>query len=262
MDGNGVARSTLTIARQFNGPKDSGNGGYVAGRLAALVGGTAEITLRAPPPLEKPLDLVRHGETIELRDGETLLAVVKPATLDLDVPKLPSQAQIDRAVAVGGSDADSDFHGCFVCGRSRKPGDGLQVWAGRCDGQEEAGIAAARWIVDPRLAGPDGYVPDEYLWGALDCPGATAVLREDDERVVLTGRMWGTVDRRLKAGQVATVLAWPIAAEGRKLTSGTAVLDQQGNVCARAKILWIVLKEEDMNRMALGAANPLKAAKA
>jgi hypothetical protein len=81
MDGNGVARSTLTIGRRFNGPKDSGNGGYVAGRLAALIGGTAEITLRAPPPLDRPLDLVKKGEAIELKDGETLLAVARPATL-------------------------------------------------------------------------------------------------------------------------------------------------------------------------------------
>lgn len=261
MDGTALTPSTLTIARRFNGPKDSGNGGYVAGRLAALVGGSAEITLRAPPPLDRQLDLVRVGDAIELKDGDTLLASVRPSALDLDVPAMPAPALIERAVSVGGSDADSDFHGCFVCGRSRKAGDGLQVWAGRCDGTEEAGIAAARWTVDPRMAGPDGYVPDEFLWGALDCPGATAVLREDDERVVLTGRMWGRVDRRLKAGQVATVLAWPISAEGRKLTSGTAVIDEQGNVCARARILWIVLKDEDMNRMALGAANPLKAVK-
>lgn len=261
MDGNRLERSTMTIARRFNGPKDSGNGGYVAGRLAALVGGTAEITLRAPPPLDRPLDLAPAGEAIELRDGDTLLAAVRPTEFELEVPPLPSQAQIERAVAVGGSDAESDFHGCFVCGRRRQRGDGLQVWAGRCDGEAEMGFAAARWTVDPRLAGPDGYLPDEYLWGALDCPGANAVLRENDERVVLTGRMWGTVDRRLRADQTATVLAWPIAADGRKLTSGTAVIDAEGNVCARAKILWIVLKDEDMNRMALGAANPLRSAK-
>jgi hypothetical protein len=243
MDGNGVVRPTLTIGRRFNGPKDSGNGGYVAGRLAALVGGTAEITLRAPPPLDRPLDLVKTGDVIELKDSETLLAVAKPATLELAVPPLPSKAQLDRAVAVGGSDADSDFHKCFVCGRSRAVGDGLQVWAGRCDDGGDMGLAAARWTPDLRLADDDGYLPDEYLWGAMDCPGASAVLREDDERMCLTGRMTGRVERRLKAGEAATVLAWPIAADGRKLTSGTAVIDAQGRVCARAQILWIVLKE-------------------
>jgi hypothetical protein len=248
MDGNGVVRSTLTIGRRFNGPKDSGNGGYVAGRLAALIGGplsnrAAEITLRAPPPLDKPLDLVKSGEAIELRDGDTLLAVVRPAALELEVPPVPAQVQLDRAATMGGSGADSDFHKCFVCGRSREAGDGLRVWAGRCDGSGDMGLAAARWTPDARLADEDGYLPDEYLWGALDCPGATAVLREDDERMCLTGRMTGRVERRLKAGEAATVLAWPIAADGRKLTSGTAVIDAQGRVCARAQILWIVLKE-------------------
>ncbi|MGE0151704.1 MAG: hypothetical protein AB7R90_03745 [Reyranellaceae bacterium] len=243
MDGAAAARSHLTIAHRFHGPKESGNGGYVAGRLAALVGGSAEITLRAPPPLDRPLDLVRTGDVLELRDGATLLAAARPAAFDLAVPPLPSPAQMARAAAMGGSDVDSDFHQCFVCGRGREAGDGLRVWAGRVDGSEERGVAAVLWTPDPRLAGADGFLPDEFLWGALDCPGATAVLREDDERTVLTGRMTGRVEKRLRAGEPATVLAWPIAAEGRKLTSGTAVIDAAGEVCARALILWIVLKE-------------------
>lgn len=242
MDGNAQARSTLTIAERFHGPRDSGNGGYVAGRLAALIDGAAEITLRAPPPLDRPLDLVRNGDAIELKDGERLLAEVRPATLDLEVPPLPTPAQLARAEKFGGSDSDSDFHNCFVCGKGRAPGDGLRVWAGRVDGDEDMGVAAMRWTPDPRLAGPDGYLPDEFVWGALDCPGATAVLREDDERSVMTGRMTGLVERKLRAGEPATVLAWPISADGRKLTSGTAVIDAQGNICGRARILWIVLK--------------------
>jgi hypothetical protein len=244
MDGNALARSQLTIAHRFHGPKDSGNGGYVAGKLAALIGGTAEISLRAPPPLDRPLDLVRNGEAIELKDGETLLASVRPATLELDVPALPAADLIDRAEKFGGSDVDSDFNECFVCGKARAAGDGLRVWAGRTDGSEDAGLAVARWTPDPALANADGYLPDEFLWGALDCPGATAVLREDDTRTVLTGRMTGRIERKLKAGAPATVLAWPISAEGRKLTSGTAVIDAKGNICARARILWIVLKEQ------------------
>ena len=237
-----AAPDTLTIAQRFHGPRDSGNGGYVAGRLAALVGGSAEITLRAPPPLDRPLPLVRNGDAIELRDGDTLLASVRPATFELDVPPLPAAAQVARAEKFGGSDADSDFHQCFVCGKGREPGDGLRVWAGRIDGSEDMGVAVARWTPDAALGGPDGWLPDEFLWGALDCPGATAVLREDDERTVLTGRMTGRVEGRLRAGRPATVLAWPISADGRKLTSGTAVIDADGRVCARAITLWIVLK--------------------
>jgi len=243
MDGLEAMQSHLTIARRFHGPKDSGNGGYVAGRLASLVKGPAEISLRAPPPLDRPLPLVRNGETIELRDGDTLLANVRPATLDLEVPALPAESLVAQAATRGGSDEQSDFHQCFVCGRGRAAGDGLRVWAGRVPGSDaDMGIAVARWTPDPALAGPDGWLPDEFLWGALDCPGATAVLREDDDRTVLTGRMTGKVERRLRAGEPATVLAWPISADGRKLTSGTAVMDAEGRVCARALTLWIVLK--------------------
>jgi hypothetical protein len=50
--------NTITIPHGFNGPRLSGNGGYVGGVLAArftqaLGGdGTVEITLRAPIPVD------------------------------------------------------------------------------------------------------------------------------------------------------------------------------------------------------------------
>ena len=43
---------TFTIARRFRGPSQSGNGGYVCGRLARHVAGPALVRLRAPPPLD------------------------------------------------------------------------------------------------------------------------------------------------------------------------------------------------------------------
>src|SRR5215213_4316915 len=49
----------VVIERRFNGPPDSGHGGYSAGRAAALVDGPAEVTLRRPPPLETPLTVRR-----------------------------------------------------------------------------------------------------------------------------------------------------------------------------------------------------------
>jgi hypothetical protein len=38
----------LTIGARFNGPDGSANGGYTCGRIAALMGGNAEVTLRSP----------------------------------------------------------------------------------------------------------------------------------------------------------------------------------------------------------------------
>ena len=49
---------TMTIARRFRGPPNSGNGGYVCGMLARYISGAAEVVLRAPPPLETELDVV------------------------------------------------------------------------------------------------------------------------------------------------------------------------------------------------------------
>ncbi len=66
----------IIIAPGFNGPRLSGNGGYVGGVLAeryteAFGGdGTVEITLRAPIPIARELQVVREGEALMLRDGE------------------------------------------------------------------------------------------------------------------------------------------------------------------------------------------------
>ena len=65
---------TVTIPGRFNGPANSGNGGYVCGLLAAHMDGASEVSLRAPPPLEVPLRLTRETGLAQLHDGQMLLA--------------------------------------------------------------------------------------------------------------------------------------------------------------------------------------------
>ena len=73
---------TLSIPAHFNGPPGSANGGYTCGRIAQLVGAEeVEVSLRTPPPLERPLEVVRDGEHVQLRDGDTLVAEGGPAEL-------------------------------------------------------------------------------------------------------------------------------------------------------------------------------------
>ena len=52
-----VTHPDLVVPARFNGPARSGNGGYVAGSLAARVPDAAdrpvEVTLRRPPPLDR-----------------------------------------------------------------------------------------------------------------------------------------------------------------------------------------------------------------
>jgi len=87
---------TVTIPRRFCGPANSANGGYACGVVAGLVGGPAECTLRAPPPLDVALAVERGGDgKIQLRQGELLVAEGVPAVVEVDVP-----APIDFATAV------------------------------------------------------------------------------------------------------------------------------------------------------------------
>src|SRR5512137_2144564 len=82
---------TITIARRFNGPPDSGNGGYVCGAFAVATGDDVRVRLMAPPPLDRAL-AVEPGEsqgTWVLRDGDRAIASATFAQLQLDVPSAP-----------------------------------------------------------------------------------------------------------------------------------------------------------------------------
>ena len=60
--------SKIQIGRQFRGPPNSGNGGYVCGVLAKGLDGPVTAMLRAPPPLDVDLHL-------DVRDGATVLTL-------------------------------------------------------------------------------------------------------------------------------------------------------------------------------------------
>ena len=69
-----TAGETVTIDRRYRGPLRSANGGYACGLLGSRVGAGAEVTLRLPPPLERPLTIRRDGERLVLEDGDLLVA--------------------------------------------------------------------------------------------------------------------------------------------------------------------------------------------
>ena len=77
------------IERRFRGPPESGNGGYSCGVLAEGVSGVATVTLRLPPPLDRPLTLSGDGEQSRLTDGERIVGVATRSALDLEVPEAP-----------------------------------------------------------------------------------------------------------------------------------------------------------------------------
>ena len=84
--------SEYGIPAQYRGPPGTGNGGYVAGRAALLLGdGPGEATLRRPVPLDTPLRVTREpGRVAMLDDAGTLVIEARSLeALELEVPPPP-----------------------------------------------------------------------------------------------------------------------------------------------------------------------------
>jgi hypothetical protein len=238
--------NTLTIPRGFNGPRLSGNGGYVAGVLAArfteMLGGdgTVEITLRAPIPIERPLQLARDSDALMLRDGDTLVCEARAGSVaHLTPPPAPRDWAPVLEVAQTGGSIGEEFQECLVCGRSRGVGDGLRVFGKTSPG---GGHSLSCYVPHAAHADATGRIRPEFVWGTLDCPGAWAVQMPDDPRPALTGRMTARIIDPPRVGERCAVVGWKIREDGRKLYSGTALYTERGRLCALAHCTWIVLK--------------------
>jgi hypothetical protein len=218
----------MIVPRRFNGPPDSGNGGYTCGLVAGILGSVAEVTLRLPPPLDRELEVVRRDGRVEIRDGAALVAEAEPAVLELDVPAPVSVEEAEAASRHYAGFTHHAYNTCFVCGPQRE--DGLRVYAGPVEGRP--GLVASPWVP------PEGVRP-ELVWAALDCPSGWAV--DDFQREgVLLGRMAAEIARLPEPRQEHVVMGWRVGEDGRKRFAGSALLTVDGEVLARARSTWIV----------------------
>jgi hypothetical protein len=226
---------------RFCGPPGTANGGFACGSLAALTGGRAEVTLRRPIPLDRPLSVRDDGDgVLVVLDGGTPLAEARPAAAEgrPAVPAVP--AELARSVAGTASYyTDPVFPGCFVCGPDRA--DGLRIFPGPLP---DRSAWAAPWTPGSSVAAADGRVCPEVVWAALDCPaglaaGEAAGLAGDTS--ALLGRMTARIVARPRPGDACCVVAWPIGRDGRKLTAASALLDPAGAVLATARTLWLTV---------------------
>ncbi len=241
---------SIVIDRRFCGPPNSGNGGYVCGLLARHIEGSAEITLRAPPPLNRPLEIIEGaGGGVELRENGTLLATGRATALDVD--EIPVVTFAEAEAAARRTPYDERNHKlptCFVCGPARTHGDGLRILAGPL--LPPAGTRpvtfATPWIPYSNLAGGDGLVAPEFVWAALDCPTgfASASARHlglDGNENILLGRMSARIDRRPRPGDRCVIVAWPTGREGRKLFAEGALLGPDGELFAVSRATWLMV---------------------
>lgn len=228
----------ITIPSRFNGPADSGNGGYSCGRLAAFIDGPARVRLQVPPPLDTPLRVVRHDDGhVDMRDGDTIVGSAWPAPLDLEVPSAPTLAQAQDAATRFRFYEGHLFPTCFVCGPGRPAHDGLEIFAGPV---ADWRLLAAPWQPGADLLDDAGDVRPEFVWAALDCPGCFAAIGEN-ERTAVLGELHAERLAPVPGGGPLVAFAWPLGQDGRKLYAGTALATPNGEVLARARAIWIAL---------------------
>jgi len=212
----------IVIDPRFNGPPTSANGGYTCGLLAEQVGEPTEVTLRAPPPLGRPLRFDGRA----LWDGDAIVAEAHRLQNDAALAPPPPVPFDDatRASARYPGLSEHAYPTCFVCGPERD--DGLGLFTGP--------------VADDLLATP--WVPREtgrvFVWAALDCPGAIAVGWSGRGEWLL-GRMAGRVDDVPRLGERCVVTARPLGRDGRKGYAATAAYGEDARLLGVARQTWI-----------------------
>jgi hypothetical protein len=234
--------TTITIARRFNGPPDSANGGYTCGRLAALIEGPASVSLRSPPPLDRALSVERRDDGVIVRDGDTVVAEGRGVELDLEVAEPVGVREAGEAARDGYERwaAKHPFATCFVCGPDRDPVDGLRIFPGPVG---DGGVHASTWTPDRSLGGQDGAVAPEYVWAALDCPTSAPVANYGEGPPMVLAQLAARLEKPAEAGRPHVVVSWPLEVEGRKRHAGSALFTADGEGLAFARALWIEVRD-------------------
>lgn len=223
----------IAIDRRFNGPPDSGQGGYTCGLVAEALGAEcAAVSLRRPPPLDTPLRLDAVDGSVALLDGDELVAEGAPADLRLDVP---DPVSLDEARAASAGSPWEDLHPfprCFGCGPQRSQDEAVAIRTGPIDD----GVFAGVWTPLAEFA------PPRFTWAALDCPTAAPAVPLDAAPSVL-GRLTARLVAPVTPGAPHVVTAWLIGHDGRKHLGGAAIHGPDGELRAYAEGLWIELRD-------------------
>jgi len=229
---------SIYIDSRFHGPPCSGNGGYSCGLVARHIQGPAAVRLRIPPPLEVDMELRREGDGLAVYLGDELVASARPATVDITVPESPGFAAAELASQRYRGFESHFYPGCFVCGPERQHGDGLRIFAGplETDGGAQAMVAAS-WVPDASLADDNGIIAPEFIWAALDCPGAYS-FPEPEKGAILLGELAVDIRETVGAGEKCVLIGWEINRSGRKHFTGTALFGETGRCCAVGYATW------------------------
>ena len=246
----------LTIPARYCGPPGSANGGYACGLTASALGGSGvEVTLRAPPPLDRPLTLQRNNSKATLVDGDRVIAdarlVDEPDSI---VAAVPDALRYEDVVAAASSFNvetyldDHEYPTCFTCGPSREPGDGLRIFPASTARPE---LVVWPWTPDVSLFGTAGDLDEPVIWAALDCQSGLSWVTREPGAFVLD-KMAVVIRRSPAPGERLIVAGWSGQAEGRRRPAGSAIYSESGEILAAGQATWILLTDEQQRAFAGG----------
>ena len=224
---------SVVIDRRFNGPPNSGNGGYTCGLLGmAVEAPSVRVSLRKPPPLEVPLLRRREDDgSVSLIRGDDIIATALSAAVQAHAPPAPTVEEAEIATRSYVGFAHHRFPTCFVCGTARQ--DGLRIYAGQVG---DGPLIASPWT--PQSDDP------LFVWAVLDCPSAYAIESVDHRtQIVVLASLTVELRQRPRAGEPHVVVAWPVGSDGRNHHSASALYNATGEVLAVADSLWIELRD-------------------
>jgi len=231
-----MASERLVISSRFCGPPNVGNGGYVCGRVAAHVPGSASVRLNVRTPLETELRIEGTESEARLMHGPSIIAEGTAVALDLTPPTAPSFAEAEEAAKSYPGFIHHVFPRCFVCGPERASGDGLRIFPGSIGARS---LVAAPWVPDSSLGNGSRMVRPEFLWAALDCTSAFALQPIPDDKALVLGELGARIDDRVALGEPCVVVGWPLQVDGRKRMAASAVYSSSGRAVAVGRAIWI-----------------------
>jgi hypothetical protein len=207
--------------------------------VAAHLGrGPVEVTLRAPTPLDVPVELRAADDRATLSRGDDLLVSARRVSVRLRSPRaVTPEAARDAATRFVGWE-DHAFPTCFVCGTDRAEGEGLRLFTGPVAGRP--GTVAGMVTPLPGLGDAGGRVRGPGVWAMLDCPSAWVDFGPD--KVAMLGRMTAQVRGEVRAGASYVAVAELVGVEGRRMLSRSALFDVDGRCLALAATTWVRLK--------------------
>ena len=231
---------TLEVPARFNGPGSSGNGGWTSGALAEISGLPQPVTvqLRKPPPLDRPLDMVRTGDTVELRDDDLVAVATSGEDHSWTPPGPVSLASAREAERSYPGHRSHPFPRCFSCGPDRD--DGLRIFPGRVDEER----VAATWTP------AEDTVDTAATWAALDCVSAWS--SDLEQRPLVLAQMTARIESPPEAGTPYAVVGTTVRAEGRKTWTASALYDRDGELVAQAHHLWIAIDPAVVKQLQAG----------